>query len=91
MIPMRCSLLKVWFLITMLCLFFFCLFFLQQARELVVKLIRDKDQGEFRVGRADFGSKMGGSSLDVRAFLLILDMLRYCDFIESRERIFLNL
>lgn len=56
-----------------------------------MKLIRDKDQGEFRVGRADFGSKMGGSSLDVRAFLLILDMLRYCDFIESRERIFLNL
>uniref|UniRef100_A0A8C9YQJ3 Far upstream element (FUSE) binding protein 3 n=1 Tax=Sander lucioperca TaxID=283035 RepID=A0A8C9YQJ3_SANLU len=37
----------------------------QQARELVVKLIRDKDQGDFRVGRADFGSKMGGSSLDV--------------------------
>ncbi|XP_078144428.1 far upstream element-binding protein 3 isoform X2 [Centroberyx gerrardi] len=37
----------------------------QQARELVVKLIRDKDQGEFRVGRGDFGSKMGGSSLDV--------------------------
>ncbi|KAF7657087.1 hypothetical protein LDENG_00031770 [Lucifuga dentata] len=37
----------------------------QQARELVVKLIRDKDQGEFRVGRADFGSKIGGSSLDV--------------------------
>nr|XP_046231381.1 far upstream element-binding protein 3 isoform X5 [Scatophagus argus] len=37
----------------------------QQARELVAKLIRDKDQGEFRVGRADFGSKMGGSSLDV--------------------------
>ena len=49
----------------------FYLFILQQARELVVKLIRDKDQGEFRVGRADFGSKMGGSSLDVRAFLLI--------------------
>ncbi|KAG7223860.1 hypothetical protein INR49_015350 [Caranx melampygus] len=37
----------------------------QQARELVVKLIRDKDQGDFRAGRADFGSKMGGSSLDV--------------------------
>nr|XP_020456580.1 far upstream element-binding protein 3-like isoform X2 [Monopterus albus] len=34
----------------------------QQARELVVKLI--KDQGDFRAGRADFGSKMG-SSLDV--------------------------
>lgn len=40
----------------------------QQARELVVKLIRDKDQGDYRAGRADFGSKMGGSSLDVRAF-----------------------
>lgn len=39
--------------------------FFQQARELVVKLIRDKDQGDFRVGRADFGSKMGGSTLDV--------------------------
>ncbi|XP_028318417.1 far upstream element-binding protein 3 isoform X2 [Gouania willdenowi] len=37
----------------------------QQARELVVKLIRDKDQGDFRPGRADFGSKMGGNSLDV--------------------------
>uniref|UniRef100_A0A672ZLL0 Far upstream element (FUSE) binding protein 3 n=1 Tax=Sphaeramia orbicularis TaxID=375764 RepID=A0A672ZLL0_9TELE len=37
----------------------------QQARELVVKLIRDKDQGEFRSSRADFVSKMGGSSLDV--------------------------
>lgn len=45
---------------------FSLLFFLQQARELVVKLIRDKDQGDFRVGRAEFGSKMGGSSLDVR-------------------------
>ncbi|KAM4634739.1 far upstream element-binding protein 3 isoform 2-T2 [Polymixia lowei] len=37
----------------------------QQARELVVKLIRDKDQGEFRVGRGEFGSKIGGNSLDV--------------------------
>uniref|UniRef100_A0A3P8WTC2 Far upstream element (FUSE) binding protein 3 n=1 Tax=Cynoglossus semilaevis TaxID=244447 RepID=A0A3P8WTC2_CYNSE len=37
----------------------------QQARELVVKLIREKDQGDFRSGRADFGPKMGGSSLDV--------------------------
>lgn len=47
-------------------------FFLQQARELVVKLIRDKDQGDFRVGRAEFGSKMGGSSLDVRRVLSLL-------------------
>lgn len=46
--------------------FVFLFLFLQQARELVVKLIRDKDQGDFRVGRAEFGSKMGGSSLDVR-------------------------
>lgn len=44
----------------------------QQARELVVKLIRDKDQGDFRVGRADFGSKMGGSTLDVSDALLSL-------------------
>lgn len=47
----------------------------QQARELVVKLIRDKDQGDFRVGRADFASKMGGSSLDVRDLLLLLTPL----------------
>lgn len=48
------------------------MFLSQQARELVVKLIRDKDQGDFRVGRADFGSKMGGSTLDVRDALLSL-------------------
>lgn len=47
-------------------IFLFCFIFLQQARELVVKLIREKDQGDFRSGRADFGPKMGGSSLDVR-------------------------
>ncbi|XP_066568728.1 far upstream element-binding protein 3 isoform X4 [Amia ocellicauda] len=37
----------------------------QQARELVVEIIRDKDQGDFRGGRSDFGSRLGGSSLDV--------------------------
>ncbi|XP_062409492.1 far upstream element-binding protein 3 isoform X2 [Sardina pilchardus] len=37
----------------------------QQARELVVEIIRDKDQGDFRTGRGDFGSRMGGSSMDV--------------------------
>jgi len=37
----------------------------QVARELVARLIRDKDLGDFRVGKADFGSKMGGNSLDV--------------------------
>ncbi|XP_059405309.1 far upstream element-binding protein 3 isoform X1 [Carassius carassius] len=36
----------------------------QQARELVVEIIRDKDQGDFRSGRSDFGSRLG-SSLDV--------------------------
>ncbi|KAM9517615.1 far upstream element-binding protein 3-like isoform 5-T5 [Salvelinus alpinus] len=37
----------------------------QQARELVVEIIRDKDQGDFRANRGDFGSRLGGSSLDV--------------------------
>uniref|UniRef100_A0A673ZE35 Far upstream element (FUSE) binding protein 3 n=1 Tax=Salmo trutta TaxID=8032 RepID=A0A673ZE35_SALTR len=37
----------------------------QQARELVVEIIRDKDQGDFRASRGDFGSRLGGSSLDV--------------------------
>ncbi|XP_062339969.1 far upstream element-binding protein 3 isoform X2 [Osmerus eperlanus] len=37
----------------------------QQARELVVEIIRDKDQGDFRAGRGDFGARLGGSSLDV--------------------------
>jgi len=38
----------------------------QQARELVVEIIRDKDQGDFRAGRGDFGTRMGGgSSMDV--------------------------
>ncbi|XP_058861243.1 far upstream element-binding protein 3-like isoform X4 [Acipenser ruthenus] len=37
----------------------------QQARELVVEMIREKDQGDFRGGRSDFGSRLGGSSLDV--------------------------
>ncbi|XP_050966147.1 far upstream element-binding protein 3 isoform X1 [Labeo rohita] len=36
----------------------------QQARELVVEIIRDKDQGDFRSGRSDFGSRLG-SSIDV--------------------------
>ncbi|MBN3319427.1 FUBP3 protein, partial [Atractosteus spatula] len=33
--------------------------------ELVAEIIRDKDQGDFRSGRSDFGSRLGGSSLDV--------------------------
>uniref|UniRef100_A0AAY4BIA6 K Homology domain-containing protein n=1 Tax=Denticeps clupeoides TaxID=299321 RepID=A0AAY4BIA6_9TELE len=35
----------------------------QQARELVVEIIRDKDQGDFRAGLG--GSRLAGSSLDV--------------------------
>ncbi|XP_055087558.1 far upstream element-binding protein 3 isoform X2 [Periophthalmus magnuspinnatus] len=37
----------------------------QQARELVAKLIRDKDQAEFRSGRGDNGYKIGGTTLDM--------------------------
>lgn len=40
-----------------------------------MKLIRDKDQGDFRAGRADFGSKLGGSSLDVRACFVYFKIL----------------
>ncbi|XP_065107104.1 far upstream element-binding protein 3 isoform X1 [Paramisgurnus dabryanus] len=36
----------------------------QQARELVAEIIRDKEQVDFRGGRSDFGSRMG-SSIDV--------------------------
>ncbi|XP_051523643.1 far upstream element-binding protein 3-like isoform X2 [Myxocyprinus asiaticus] len=36
----------------------------QQARELVAEIIRDKDQGDFRGARSDFGSRLG-SSIDV--------------------------
>lgn len=43
-----------------------CVCSLQQARELVVEIIREKDQGDFRSGRSDFGSRLG-SSIDVRA------------------------
>uniref|UniRef100_A0A3B3S107 Far upstream element binding protein 3 n=1 Tax=Paramormyrops kingsleyae TaxID=1676925 RepID=A0A3B3S107_9TELE len=37
----------------------------QQARELVLDIIREKDQGDFRLGRNDFASRLGTSSLDV--------------------------
>ncbi|KAJ7993838.1 hypothetical protein DPEC_G00258860 [Dallia pectoralis] len=37
----------------------------QQARELVIEIIRDKEQGDFRSGRNDFASRLGGSTLDV--------------------------
>uniref|UniRef100_A0AAV2IVG3 K Homology domain-containing protein n=1 Tax=Knipowitschia caucasica TaxID=637954 RepID=A0AAV2IVG3_KNICA len=37
----------------------------QQARELVAKLIRDKDQVEFRSSRGDNGYKSSGTSLDM--------------------------
>ncbi|XP_067088033.1 far upstream element-binding protein 3-like [Osmerus mordax] len=37
----------------------------QQARELVLEIIREKDQGDFRSGRNDFNPRLGGSTLDV--------------------------
>ncbi|XP_042175505.1 far upstream element-binding protein 3 isoform X9 [Oncorhynchus tshawytscha] len=36
-----------------------------QARELVIEIIRDKYQGDLHSGRNDFGSRLGGSTLDV--------------------------
>ena len=39
---------------------------LQAARELVLEVIRDKDQGDFRSGRNDFTARLGGATLDVR-------------------------
>lgn len=39
---------------------------LQQARELVLEIVREKDQGDFRPGRlGDFGSRLGGVSTEV--------------------------
>ncbi|XP_062929621.1 far upstream element-binding protein 3 isoform X2 [Mobula hypostoma] len=35
----------------------------QQAKEMVLEIIRDKDQGDFR--RNEFGSRLGGNSIDV--------------------------
>ena len=42
------------------------LLILQAARELVLEVIRDKDQGDFRSGRNDFTARLGGATLDVR-------------------------
>lgn len=51
---------------------------LQVARELVAKLIRDKDLGDFRIGKAEFGSKLGGNSLDVRTPFVIVVLALIC-------------
>ena len=48
---------------------------LQVARELVAKLIRDKDLGDFRVAKAEFGSKLGGNSLDVRTCVIVVGLI----------------
>ncbi|KAM4616142.1 far upstream element-binding protein 3-like [Polymixia lowei] len=37
----------------------------QAARELVLEVIREKDQGDFRSGRNDFTARLGGTTLDV--------------------------
>ncbi|XP_060156284.1 far upstream element-binding protein 3 isoform X5 [Globicephala melas] len=38
---------------------------LQQAREMVLEIIREKDQADFRGVRGDFSSRMGGGSIEV--------------------------
>ncbi|XP_036271992.1 far upstream element-binding protein 3 isoform X2 [Pipistrellus kuhlii] len=40
-------------------------FKVQQAREMVLEIIREKDQADFRGVRGDFTSRMGGGSLEV--------------------------
>ncbi|KAL4689982.1 hypothetical protein H8959_012773 [Pygathrix nigripes] len=40
-------------------------FKVQQAREMVLEIIREKDQADFRGVRGDFNSRMGGGSIEV--------------------------
>ncbi|XP_005992192.1 far upstream element-binding protein 3 isoform X8 [Latimeria chalumnae] len=40
-------------------------FKVQQAREMVLEIIREKDQSDFRSGRVEFSSRVGGSSIEV--------------------------
>ncbi|XP_075041323.1 far upstream element-binding protein 3 isoform X3 [Mixophyes fleayi] len=40
-------------------------FKVQQARDLVLEIIREKDQADFRGVRSDFSSRMGGGSIEV--------------------------
>uniref|UniRef100_A0A8C2VI70 Far upstream element binding protein 3 n=1 Tax=Chinchilla lanigera TaxID=34839 RepID=A0A8C2VI70_CHILA len=40
-------------------------FKVQQAREMVLEIIREKDQADFRGVRGDFGSRLGGGSIEV--------------------------
>ncbi|KAG8509477.1 Far upstream element-binding protein 3 [Galemys pyrenaicus] len=40
-------------------------FKVQQAREMVLEIIREKDQADFRGVRGDFSSRMGGGSMEV--------------------------
>ncbi|XP_073078895.1 far upstream element-binding protein 3 isoform X4 [Manis javanica] len=40
-------------------------FKVQQAREMVLEIIREKDQADFRGVRGDFGSRVGGGSIEV--------------------------
>lgn len=39
--------------------------FIQQAREMVLEIIREKDQADFRGVRSDYTSRMGGGSIEV--------------------------
>uniref|UniRef100_A0A452R1D4 Far upstream element binding protein 3 n=1 Tax=Ursus americanus TaxID=9643 RepID=A0A452R1D4_URSAM len=40
-------------------------FKVQQAREMVLEIIREKDQADFRGVRGDFGARVGGGSIEV--------------------------
>ncbi|XP_057236043.1 far upstream element-binding protein 3 isoform X3 [Malurus melanocephalus] len=40
-------------------------FKVQQAREMVLEIIREKDQADFRGVRSDFSARMGGGSIEV--------------------------
>lgn len=39
--------------------------FVQQAREMVLEIIREKDQADFRGVRGDFTSRTGGGGIEV--------------------------
>lgn len=39
--------------------------FTQQAREMVLEIIREKDQADLRAVRGDFSSRIGSSSIEV--------------------------
>lgn len=41
--------------------------FTQQAREMVLEIVREKEQADFRGVRGDFSSRLAGGSIEVRS------------------------